>query len=199
MAESLLLRQGAIKPITAYHGTPHKVDKFSMDKIGTGEGAQAYGHGLYFADDPKVAKAYKEILKDSTSKSSGNIYTVDIPDESVGNMLLWDKPLSKQPEYVQQQLLDLIDYEGLPQYLRKDIIQGRGAHTGQRVYDELVKALGSSADASESLRQASIPGIRYLDQGSRGVGEGTMNTVVFDDSIIKILEENGIPFRGLLD
>src|SRR5690606_21348765 len=30
----------------AYHGTPHKVDRFSTDKIGTGEGAQAYGWGL---------------------------------------------------------------------------------------------------------------------------------------------------------
>ena len=37
------------------HGSPHKFSKFSMSKIGTGEDAQAYGHGLYFAEDPKVA------------------------------------------------------------------------------------------------------------------------------------------------
>ena len=30
-----------------------------MSKIGTGEGAQAYGHGLYMADSPKVAEEYK--------------------------------------------------------------------------------------------------------------------------------------------
>ena len=29
-----------------YHGSPHKLDKFDSSKIGTGEGAQAYGHGL---------------------------------------------------------------------------------------------------------------------------------------------------------
>jgi hypothetical protein len=29
----------------AYHGTPHEFDQFDMSKIGTGEGAQAYGHG----------------------------------------------------------------------------------------------------------------------------------------------------------
>jgi len=46
--------------IKAFHGTPHTVDKFSMDKIGTGEGAQAYGHGLYFAESPKVAKQYAD-------------------------------------------------------------------------------------------------------------------------------------------
>jgi hypothetical protein len=45
--------------IRAYHGSPHDFDRFSMDKIGTGEGAQAYGHGLYFAENPKVAESYK--------------------------------------------------------------------------------------------------------------------------------------------
>ncbi len=44
--------------IRAYHGTPHEVDKFRMANIGTGEGAQAYGHGLYFAESPDVAKSY---------------------------------------------------------------------------------------------------------------------------------------------
>lgn len=47
----------------AYHGTPHNVDKFSTDKIGTGEGAQAYGYGLYFADSKEVAEWYRDTLK----------------------------------------------------------------------------------------------------------------------------------------
>jgi hypothetical protein len=41
-----------------WHGSPHKFDKFDSSKIGTGEGAQAYGHGLYFAEAPDVAKSY---------------------------------------------------------------------------------------------------------------------------------------------
>ena len=45
--------------IRAYHGSPHDFDRFSMDKIGTGEGAQAYGHGLYFAENEGVAQGYK--------------------------------------------------------------------------------------------------------------------------------------------
>lgn len=48
--------------ITAYHGSPHTFDKFDMSKIGTGEGAQAYGHGLYFAENPNVAKSYADSL-----------------------------------------------------------------------------------------------------------------------------------------
>lgn len=49
---------------TVYHGSPHKFDAFDLSKIGTGEGAQAYGHGLYFAEAPDVAKQYADNVKD---------------------------------------------------------------------------------------------------------------------------------------
>ena len=49
--------------ITAFHGSPHKFSKFDMGKIGTGEGAQAYGHGLYAAENPKVAKDYQRNIR----------------------------------------------------------------------------------------------------------------------------------------
>lgn len=50
----------------AHHGSPHDFDKFELsDKtIGTGEGAQAYGHGLYFAGDEAVARHYRDRLGD---------------------------------------------------------------------------------------------------------------------------------------
>lgn len=44
----------------AFHGTPHEVDQFKLEKIGTGEGAQAYGWGLYFAENPEVAASYRD-------------------------------------------------------------------------------------------------------------------------------------------
>jgi hypothetical protein len=53
---------GVKKGIKAYHGSPHSFDRFSMDKIGTGEGAQAYGHGLYFAESEDVARSYRDSL-----------------------------------------------------------------------------------------------------------------------------------------
>jgi len=53
---------GAPTGIRAYHGSPHSFDKFSMDAIGTGEGAQAYGHGLYFAENEAVARGYRDAL-----------------------------------------------------------------------------------------------------------------------------------------
>jgi hypothetical protein len=65
--------------ITAWHGSPHIFDKFDSSKIGTGEGAQAYGHGLYLAESPKVAMEYQQKLshagaaKRAVAQNTGNI------------------------------------------------------------------------------------------------------------------------------
>jgi hypothetical protein len=50
--------------IEAWHGSPHEFDAFDMTKLGTGEGAQAYGHGLYFAENEKVAQGYQRTTSD---------------------------------------------------------------------------------------------------------------------------------------
>lgn len=134
--------------ITAWHGTPHEIvgNKFDLSKIGTGEGAQAFGHGLYFAEAPAVAKTYKmpsrgaegtaatylnmyktpesaisaleekltpnitqlgrqhtqeaiDLLK-SGKATTGNLYKVDIADETIPKMLDWNKTLIEQPREV---------------------------------------------------------------------------------------------------
>ena len=54
--------------ITAYHGSPHEFDKFTTEAIGTGEGAQAYGHGLYFAEAEDVARGYRDDLSKNLIK-----------------------------------------------------------------------------------------------------------------------------------
>lgn len=58
--ENYMASQGLLQPLTAYHGTPHTIrGKFDISKVGTGEGAQAFGHGMYFAENPKVAQQYQ--------------------------------------------------------------------------------------------------------------------------------------------
>lgn len=52
----------------AYHGTPYVFDRFTLDHIGSGEGAQAHGWGLYFALDKKVADGYRERLTGDTKE-----------------------------------------------------------------------------------------------------------------------------------
>lgn len=49
----------ALFSIRAFHGTPYDFDQFQVERIGTGEGAQAYGWGLYFAQNIGVANQYK--------------------------------------------------------------------------------------------------------------------------------------------
>jgi hypothetical protein len=61
-ADAVPIVKSGRRMIEAYHGSPHRFDKFSMENIGTGEGAQAYGHGLYFADSEDVASNYRNDL-----------------------------------------------------------------------------------------------------------------------------------------
>lgn len=62
VAGALLGPIGMAGVIKAYHGSPHRFDRFDMSKIGTGEGAQAYGHGLYFAEGEDTARTYQKAL-----------------------------------------------------------------------------------------------------------------------------------------
>lgn len=67
----------------AYHGTPHawegagapleaaKGKTFDLSKIGTGEGAQAYGWGAYATKDPKIAESYRKALAGTDRLSPG--------------------------------------------------------------------------------------------------------------------------------
>lgn len=246
-----------IGAIRAYHGTPHDFDRFSMDKIGTGEGNQAYGHGLYFAGNPDVARSYREGLTNHAAVNqiiggwdvsgasdkarqllsvaagdiddaiaransgptrggralyagvadeleairargadhkpvvqAGNLYEVELaPDES--DLLDWDAPLSEQPDGAQK--LAMANSKALVKRLKEfksnRLNEMQGDETIWNGLDgtDLYRALGDSRAASEALRQAGIPGIRYLDGGSRAAGDGSRNYVMFDDSLIKIL------------
>lgn len=254
-------QRGAI----VWHGSPHTFDAFDSSKIGTGEGAQAYGHGLYFAESPDVAKGYAEsvsrlrgggsakvtdgaksvdipvwaadkIKQDgiesvisewekraaesaAAAKTSlqpwieqanaarladqaeqlkglrnafsidppGSLYKVDLPDDAIAKMLDWDKPLSQQAPEVQRAIGGAADdATGMWLY---NTIAGKGIV--QRKYG------GEKGAVEAYLRDQGIPGIRYLDGGSRGTGSGTSNFVVFpgNEGLLKILERNGKPLK----
>jgi len=67
------------KGIKAYHGSPHSFDRFSTEQIGTGEGAQAYGQGLYFAGNEKVAQGYKGSTNYADKKRR---FQKELPDDA---------------------------------------------------------------------------------------------------------------------
>jgi hypothetical protein len=67
--ENYMASQGLLQPLTAYHGTPHTIrGQFDISKVGTGEGNQTFGYGMYFAENPAVAKTYQAALSNTKYK-----------------------------------------------------------------------------------------------------------------------------------
>jgi hypothetical protein len=248
-AEAGVITKGGKRLIEAWHGSPHTFDKFDISKIGTGEGAQSYGHGLYFADNPIVSEDYKRrlqilseaeqriyketidalksgaeltpesrnlveaaqsdfqffekrnaasdeiinYLSDGLNAGRGALYRAHI-DVDPDTLLDWDRPLSEQSEYVRKAyakaeaagdpiLLELLD--GSQESLQLSGLFSKSS--GAQAYNTL--ADGSPETATQRLREAGIPGIRYRDQMSRGdTAEPTFNYVMFDDKPISIVE-----------
>jgi hypothetical protein len=67
---SMLKRGRVMSDLDVYHGTPHTFEpeegaplgRFKSQKIGTGEGAQAFGEGHYLAENRQVGGGYRERL-----------------------------------------------------------------------------------------------------------------------------------------
>lgn len=208
-------------PIVAYHGSPYDFDAFDAGKIGTGEGAQAYGHGLYFAENEDVAKSYRDKLSannqvpvtipspfgpvsvlEKDASRPGRMYQVAL-NADPDTLLDWDKPLSEQPQGVQDLVAQTQAQRAAAEKYRplqlsdiKRDSQGNpvGPGTGGQAYQYLAAPrYGATPEAvASSLNQAGIPGIKYLDAGSRAAGGGTHNYVMFDPATIAILRKYGL-------
>jgi len=189
-----------INPVlaTVWHGSPHKFDKFDMSKIGTGEGKQQQGVGLYFAEKEAVAQRYADRLADMHGKAEGNLYKVDLPDDAVRRLADYEGSFASNPDSVRQAMTPL---------LTDDVVHNlRGYYGWENVDDAPMAAIMGALDISngnsraavtELMKGQGIPGIRYLDGSSRTAGQGTSNYVLFDDRMPRILEKNGQP-TGLL-
>lgn len=157
----------------AYHGTPHNIiGKFDASRIGSGEGGQAYGYGMYFAQNPKVSTEYAKM------GGAQNLYKVDIPDEYVPKMLDYDLPLGKQKELLNkvmsnQELKAILEQDlaeknyamvrvgakpiQLSDLKGRDVLETLNAH-----FDDI-----SGKVSAEYLKDMGVTGVRYYDQFSR--------------------------------
>ena len=106
---------------TAYHGSPHIFNKFDINKVGTGEGAQVYGHGMYFAENPEIAQQYQKSLSKNAliNKETGQTFSPYDLDSRVTiqsglNQGLSNEEIARQVEEAAKQY-DKIG--GLPQQL----------------------------------------------------------------------------------
>ncbi len=131
-----------------------------------------------------------------SESTKGSLYTVDLPDEQIAKMLDWDKPLSQQSPEVKK----FIDENGRPILDTFADLERRGLTKGiyKNIWDMPGKTIfdvfGKGGQTEAKLKQAGIPGVRYLDEGSRTKG-GTSNFVVFpgEESKLRIMEVNGRP------
>lgn len=69
--------------MTTWHGSPHVFERFDLSKLGTGEGAQAYGSGMYVAQNPNVAKDYAKVLASKSMTIDGQPIAKDINNYQV--------------------------------------------------------------------------------------------------------------------
>jgi len=71
----------------AFHGSGADFDEFQVKYIGTGEGAQAYGYGLYFTESEDIAKYYRDTVQ-YNQRMRGNTLNINYqgkPFEDLGD------------------------------------------------------------------------------------------------------------------
>jgi hypothetical protein len=94
------------KGIKAYHGSPYSFDRFSTEQIGTGEGAQAYGYGLYFAGNEKVAKEYRDQLTPNdlvVTDSAGRTISIPFAAQNEATEVFKNNPINEAKKIVKSE------------------------------------------------------------------------------------------------
>jgi hypothetical protein len=110
-------------------------------------------------------------------------------------MLDWDKPLSQQSKEVRsaiEKTKKMLPPNALDD-LGGDLSLMYGKDVRPQDFLNTWESFGAKAGGENALKELGIPGIRYLDSGSRGAGTGSSNFVVFpgNESLLSILERNG--------
>lgn len=90
----------------AWHGSPARFEQFDLSYMGSGEGAQAHGWGLYFAKNRETSQN-RYLDRISGKDSEKTLYAVDIPEENT--MLDENKSFAEQPKKVQEAIDKIID------------------------------------------------------------------------------------------
>ena len=131
----------------AYHGSAHRFDKFLLHKIGSGEGAQAYGWGLYFTDTKAIAQNYKKGLTHYNALSEADLREYFTPGRKV---------LSYGSH---EDIVEEFDWNG-----GSWVVTVRGTEPGAKLRrhgteptdDEFVKAMGRKPDKGGALYEVDL-------------------------------------------
>jgi len=122
--------------MTTWHGSPHVFQKFDLSKLGTGEGAQAYGSGMYVAQNPAVAKGYQDTLayKAFDLQPEAQKLGLELPAGTRGEFLRQVKA-NKPPEVLARQLQNAnIAARDLPQEKLTELFRAYQEKGGGNLY-----------------------------------------------------------------
>jgi hypothetical protein len=180
--------------MTTYHGSPHLFNKFRMDKIGTGEGAQAYGHGLYFAENPNVAKEYQRNTAQYGAKIDGK--EVQFPgadNETLDALTQWFGSRPKGAT-IGQYLKDLAPYRN-----KKDRLLENSAFYLERAADRYGHGAKISPAKNSNLYKVDLPDkqIENMLDWDKPLSEQPKSVMDAVDKILPKSKRDSLAMRGL--
>lgn len=171
----------------AWHGSPHDFDEFDLGAIGTGEGNQVHGWGLYFAKDKKVSDLYRRELSLIHDVDKGTLFKVDVPDTKT--MIDEQQSLNVLSKETKQNLKAAIDT--LPEKEKEVFINEYTNsplfnHYAKKEIDELNRKFNQLNDEYDLLKN------KYLDKYI----EGDLNTIT-QRTINRLAEKYNIDLKAL--
>lgn len=172
---------------SAWHGSPHDFDKFDLGAIGTGEGNQVHGWGLYFAKDKKVSDLYRRELSLIHDVDKGTLFKVDVPDTKT--MIDEQQSLNILSKETKQNLNAAVN--ALPEQAKEVFIN---EYTKSPLFNHYAKKeideLGSKFDQLDT--EYNLLKDKYLDKYI----EGELNTIT-QRTITRLAEKYNIDLKAL--
>ena len=171
----------------AWHGSPHNFDEFDLGAIGSGEGNQVHGWGLYFARDKKVSDLYRRELSLIHDVDKGTLFKVDVPDTKT--MIDEQQSLNILSKETKQNLNEAIN--ALPEQEKEVFINEYTSsplfnHYAKKEIDEL-RSKNNQLDNEYRLLKD-----KYLDKYL----EGTLNTIT-QRVLNRLAEKYNIDLKAL--
>ena len=178
---------------SAWHGSPHDFDTFDLGAIGTGEGNQVHGWGLYFAKDKKVSKQYKDVLSKLQGSNKSSLFKVEIPNET--ELLPEQYPISGYSRYVRDSLkngLHKMSEEQLERFTSLLIKYHKGSIIGDERIDKYIQFMDIGYIISElhnknkTINDISKIKKRNIDRFLKSVGiDENIDTIASNEDLLE--------------
>jgi hypothetical protein len=164
-----------------YHGSPYAFDKFEFEKIGSGDGLNKYGYGLYFSDNIETAVYYAKELSIGTLRATGlQLYTVKL--FGLESFYEWENEMN---EHVYNAVIHKLKAKGFHEDAEQieSEFEEYGTYWSLRnIYEYLTHSLGSPKETTEFLNLCGVNGVIAQSPAHDG------NVyVAYSDDVIKII------------